>query len=189
MNIVVRSREKYCICRPDTSWERENKPVYAQEAVQGYDFAPVLFVRICKAGKCIAEKFASRYYDAFNFGILLSGRLRLGEDSGTGASVSDCLDHSSILPFPLFNPIVLENEEKSFVFQACGKDTYIYNGGTPEMVHKAISEVSSLVSLRIGDLVAIELQSPAPLCSRSDERISIRGEFLGNETFATDIIF
>ena len=126
MNIVVRSREKYCICRPDTSWERENKPVYAQEAVQGYDFAPVLFVRICKAGKCIAEKFASRYYDAFNFGILLSGRLRLGEDSGTGASVSDCLDHSSILPFPLFNPIVLENEEKSFIFQVCGKDTYIF---------------------------------------------------------------
>ena len=57
------------------------------------------------------------------------------------------------------------------------------------MVHKAISEVSSLVSLRIGDLVAIELQSPTPLCSRSDERISIRGEFLGNETFATEIIF
>ena len=57
------------------------------------------------------------------------------------------------------------------------------------MVHKAISEVSSLVSLRIGDLVAIELQSPAPLCSRSDDRISIRGEFLGNETFSTEIIF
>ena len=82
-----------------------------------------------------------------------------------------------------------KNEEKNFVFQVCGKDTYIYNGGTPEMVHKAISEVSSLVSLRIGDLVAIELQSPTPLCSRSDERISIRGEFLGNETFSTEIIF
>ena len=185
MNIAVRSRERYCVCRPDTSWERENKDIYAQEAVTGYDYAPVLFVRICKAGKCVAEKFASRYYDGFNFGVLLYGHLE-----AEGAElVSDCLDHSSILPFPLFNPIVLENEDKSFIFRSGGQDRYIYKGGSPAMVHKAISEVSALVSLRIGDIVAIELQSPTPLCRRTDGSIAICGEFMGNGTFDTNIIF
>ncbi|MGN0190607.1 MAG: hypothetical protein ACI39U_03035 [Candidatus Cryptobacteroides sp.] len=189
MNIVVRSREKYCICRPDTSWERENRDIYVQDAVSGYDYAPVLFVRICKAGKCVAEKFAPRYFDGFNFGVLLSGRLETGGGCADGSVMSDCLDHSSILPFPLFNPIVLENEDCRFVFRCNGKDTYIYGGAARKMVETAISEVSAVVSLRIGDIVAVELQSPAPLCQRGEETVSIRGEFLGNETFDTRIIF
>lgn len=186
MNIVVRSREKYCICRPDTSWDRENRDIYAQEAVEGYEYTPVLFVRICKAGKCISEKFASRYYDGFNFGVLLSGRL---QGCGGDRLVSECLDHSSILPFPLFNPVVLENPEKCFRIQFEGKEIYSYCGGDALMVHRGIAEVSALVSLRIGDIVAIELQEGGLLCSRSEGLGALRGEFLGNETFCTGIVF
>ena len=186
MNIVVRSREKYCVCRPDTSWDRENRDIYAQEAVEGYEYTPVLFVRICKAGKCISEKFASRYYDAFNFGVLLSGRLQGCRGDGL---VSECLDHSSILPFPLYNPVVLENPDKHFKIQLNGKYIYSYDGGDTAMVQRAIAEVSALVSLRIGDIVAIELQEGCGLCSRSEERISLRGDFLGNEIFSTWSIF
>ena len=34
---------------------------------------------------------------------------------------SACLDHSSILPFPLYNPLVLDNDENEFVLRKNGK--------------------------------------------------------------------
>ena len=69
-------------CRPDTSWEREDKDLYAPDFVDGYLFSPVLFVRISKAGKCIGRKFAGRYYDAVNYGILLHAILSGGKGTG-----------------------------------------------------------------------------------------------------------
>lgn len=186
MNIVVRSLDSYCVCRPDTTWERENKDIYAPESVVKYDYAPVLFVRICKAGKCVAEKFASRYYDGFNYGLLLTAHLKL--PSGDEI-VSDCLDHSSILPFPLYNPVVLENEDKSFTVEADGKEFFSTSEDSPATVHKAIYELSAMVSLRIGDIVAVELQRPQTLCGKDCGEIALKGNFFGNETFSTRLIF
>ena len=105
MNIIARPYgRQQCYCRPDTTWERENKDFYSPECVNDIYWAPILFVRISKAGKCIGRKFASRYYDAFNFGVLLYG-------SDKDIAFSSCMDHTSLLPFPLYNPIVMENED------------------------------------------------------------------------------
>ena len=105
MNIIVKPfGSGLCYCRPDTTWERENKDFYAPESIDEIYWAPIVFARISKAGKCIGAKFASRYYDAFNFGALLYC------NSGEIAFTS-CTDHSSLLPAPLYNPVVMENEE------------------------------------------------------------------------------
>ena len=72
MNISVKPYgSNLCYCRPDTTWERENKDFYSPECVNEIYWTPVVFARICKAGKCISEKFVERYYDAFNFGALM----------------------------------------------------------------------------------------------------------------------
>lgn len=205
MNIVVRHLDGTCTCRPDTTWERENKDIYAIPAVSSYRFAPVLFVRVSKTGKCIGYKFASRYYDGFNFGVLLYGGLlppgtpagnTAATESGTetsGHRWSSCLDHSSILPFPLYNPLVLENDEKEFTLRKNGTVLFSTGEGSAEMVENAIAEVSELVSLRIGDIVAVELQEPLPLAGRPSAGTAqdclLTGEFLETETFRHQIIF
>ena len=71
MNIIVITADGHVRCRPDTTWEREDKDIYAPEQVSSYSYSPVLFARISKAGKCIGEKFVDRYYDAVNYGMLL----------------------------------------------------------------------------------------------------------------------
>ncbi len=208
MNIVVKHLDGTCTCRPDTTWERENKDIYAIPAVSAYRYTPVLFVRVSKAGKCVGYKFASRYYDGFNFGVLLYGGLPSGtaiDDSAaenaveTGSATaeglhwSSCLDHSSILPFPLYNPVVLENDENEFTLRKNGAVLFSTEEGSAEMIENAIAEASELVSLRIGDIIAIELQEPLPLVERpsgtAEQDCLLVGNFLETETFRHQIIF
>ena len=58
MNITVKifGTDSY-ICRPDTTWERENRDFYPPEFVGGIYYTPVIFARISKAGKFIGSKF------------------------------------------------------------------------------------------------------------------------------------
>ena len=87
MNITVRPYgSDMCYCRPDTTWERENRDIYSPECVDEWKATPIVFARISKAGKCISQKFISRYYDGFNFGMLLY----IG---GKDIAFASCVDH------------------------------------------------------------------------------------------------
>ena len=133
MNIIVKPKgSDLCHCRPDTTWERENKDFYVPDGVSEIHWAPVIFVRISKAGKCISPKFVSRYYDSFNYGTLLYCRSEAGEDMISYA------DHTSLLPSPMLGTEGLKDNEK-------------------ELVEDAICKASKLISVRIGDYVAVEL--------------------------------
>ncbi len=157
MNIIVQNCDGRIICRPDTTWERENKDIYTPDFVTGWDYAPVFFARISKAGKCVGEKFAGRYYDAVSYGMLLYPRIEAG-DVDTGI-----LDHSSILPFPMYNRAVLESGENRFELCCDGTEIYSTCVGSEAMIEAAIVRASAYISLRIGDIIAIELAPPAPL--------------------------
>ena len=118
MNIIVKPfGSELCYCRPDTTWERENKDFYAPDCIDGINWAPIIFVRISKAGKCIGEKFASRYYDAFNFGALMY--CNQGETAFTS-----CVDHSSLLPAPLYNPVVMEGSDNVYEVKKNGETVF-----------------------------------------------------------------
>ena len=118
MNIIVKPYgSSLCYCRPDTTWERENKDFYSPECVNELHWAPIVFARICKAGKCIGGKFAPRYYDAFNFGALLYCHTSESPD----IAFTSCADHTSLLPAPLYNPVVIENEENIFEVKKNGE--------------------------------------------------------------------
>ena len=182
MNIIARPYgRQQCYCRPDTTWERENKDFYSPECVNDIFWAPILFVRISKAGKCIGRKFASRYYDAFNFGILLYG-------SDKDIAFSSCMDHTSLLPFPLYNPIVMENEDNVYEVSRDG-DTIFSCNATKELIEETVCLASELTSLRIGDLVAVELAPVSILASRPDGETVLKGTFCENTLFDKKIIF
>ncbi len=187
MNIIVRPYgSDSCYCRPDTTWERENKDFYSPDCINELHWAPILFVRISKAGKCIGAKFASRYWDAFGFGALMY----LGDFMPCIASAS-CADHTSLLPFPLYNPIVLENEENTY--EVLKNNESIFNISAGEAlkmrIEETICKASQLTSLRIGDFVAVELASLAPLASRPDGQASFKATFCENESYNFKVIF
>lgn len=192
MNIIVKPLgSDLCYCRPDTTWERENKDFYVPECIDVLRWTPIVFVRICKAGKCIGERFASRYYDAFNFGALI---YCIGKESGERAFTS-CADHSSLLPAPLYNPVVMENEDNEYEVMKDGhaifgsKEENLEGGKLKGLVEEAICHASQLISLRIGDFIAVELSSPALLASRDEKEASLKARYCGNSLYDMKIIF
>ncbi len=187
MNIIIKPYgSDSCYCRPDTTWERENKDFYSPERVNELHWAPILFVRISKAGKCIGGKFASRYYDAFGFGALMYA----GDLMPCIASAS-CIDRTSLLPFPLYNPVVLENEDNTY--EVWKNDESIFNvragEGLKMEIESAICRASELTSLRTGDFVAVELAPVAVLASRTDGPAALKAEFCENELYNFKVIF
>lgn len=195
MNIIVQTYDGQVQCRPDTSWEREDKTLYAPDFVSGYGYAPVLFARICKAGKCIGGKFAGRYYDAVNYGLLLYAAIQAGPDGNTmPAGYSTVMDHTSVLPFPMYDKVTLESGENRFsagLTCKAGRKEEIYSTteGSCRMIESAIENVSRFVSVRIGDIVAVELAPVGQLMTRErNPECRISGTFCGNSLFDFDII-
>ena len=183
MNIIVKPYgSDLCYCRPDTTWERENKDLYSPECVNEWHWAPILFARISKAGKCISPKFASRYYDGLNFGALLY----IG---GYETAFASCADHTSTLPLPLFNPVVMETEGNSFEVLKNGNPIFSCESGSLAAIEEAICKASQLTSLRIGDFVAIELAPASSLAIKSEGSLSFKATICENDIFNYRIIF
>ena len=198
MNIIVKPYGSgLCYCRPDTTWERENKDFYAPESICEIHWAPILFVRISKAGKCIGAKFASRYYDAFNFGALLYCHT----PETSEIAFTSCIDHSSLLPTPLYNPIVMEGEDN--VYKVCKDEDIIFgfprvafardnnpeNVSLKDLIEDAVCKASQQTSLRIGDFVAVELTPSSLLASRHDGEVSLKAFYCENNVYDLKIIF
>lgn len=182
MNIIVRpyGSEK-CYCRPDTTWERESKDFYVPECTESLFWTPVLFARVNKAGKCIGKKFVSRYYDAVGCGVLLY--------TGQDIAFASCADHTSLLPMPLYNPVVLEGEDNAFEVYKEGSCIWNEKNLSKELLEDAVCRASALTSLRIGDFVTVELAPMQKLVSRDEKDAQLKVSYCGNELCDLKIVF
>lgn len=191
MNIIVKPYgSSLCYCRPDTTWERENKDFYSPECVNELHWAPIVFARICKAGKCIGGKFAPRYYDAFNFGALLYCHT----SESPYIAFTSCADHTSLLPAPLYNPVVMENEDNIFEVKKNGEKIFTsrdisIEASLKEVIEDAICKASQLTTLRIGDFIAVELVPVSLMAASCDGETSLKATYCENELFDIKLIF
>lgn len=186
MNIAVKIYGGGVCSRPDTTWERENKDFYSPDFIDSYLYTPVLFVKICKAGRSVSSRFASRYYDSAGFGILLYPGNILKENNLACAS---CIDHTSILPPAVGDKSILESSDAEFSIFKNGVKIHSVSGCPIQLIDNSIEEITRYMSVRIGDIVAIELDAPAMLIAPDDgENVELKGEFCGNEIFLFNVI-
>lgn len=184
MNIIVKPYNcNLCYCRPDTTWEKESRDLYIPEGVDKVLWAPVVFAKVCKAGKCVSQKFVTRYYDLVGFGALI-----YCDDENI--AFSSCMDHSSLMPMPALNLSVLENGEGQFVISAAD-NSFIFEADKNMQIslEEAICNASERVSLRIGDIIAVELTDLKILAQRSEGEVPFKAEYNGNGLFDLKVIF
>ena len=188
MNILVKPcGSDYWICRPDTTWEKDNEDFYPPESVSELSYTPILFAEMSKPGEAVGLKVASRYFESINYGVLLYPE-NFASDGVLGFSQSCCVDHTSFLPAPMYNKITLGRKGNEFILQKDSKVIFSFNEGTASMLEKAISEASALTYLRVGDMVAIELAERKPLASRKEGNVRITGTYCDNRLLEFNVI-
>ncbi len=155
MKIAVFRADGSYYVKPDNTLNHNNSDYYCPEGVDLLEAVPCLYTHIDKAGKCVAERFASRYCSKFAFGCLL-------QDCSQGAqrAQSAAMDFTSILDMD-FSP--LESlPQSSFSVDVNGIRRFaLEQGPQPDAIYSAICSITSRCSLRIGDIVALELGSAA----------------------------
>lgn len=188
MNIIVKPYgSSHCYCRPDTTWERENKDFYSPDCVKEISWCPILFVKISKAGKCIGKKFVSRYYEGLNFGALL---YCVTDSENFNLAYTSSADHSSLLPSSLFNLETIEKEDNVFEVRKNGEVIFSTTGKSLiETIENTICKASQLTSIRIGDHIAIELNEISKLIDRNEAEARFKADYCGKNLFDIGVIF
>lgn len=191
MNILVQNAAGKCLMRPDTSINRENGDFYVPDDVDAVGWSPALFARISKAGKAVQPGFAARYYDSFAFGVLLhpSCETRDGKAHYCKACAA-IYDNSTVIPYPLCSAETLNDTDKSFYVAKDGKEVYLCNlEGLRGRLEQAIAKCSSHSSVRIGDMVAVELAGVQDLVLRDSASCSLEARFDSSKIIDIKIIF
>ena len=173
--------------RPDTTWEKDNEDFYPPEFVDELTYSPVLFARILKPGRSVGRKFASRYYDSVGFGVLLYPENML-DGTPEGYAQAICLDHTSFLPTPMFQPQRLEEDGRFSLFRN-EVELFTFDHPSLDMIEDTLVEATKLLYIRTGDLIAVELAPRKPLTIRPDVSSHITGTFDNNEIIDFQIIF
>ena len=103
---------------------------------------------------------------------------------------ASCADHTTILPFPLYNTVVFDNPDNFFSVNADGASIFrCSTEGSRKALEDALCKASVLTSVRTGDIVAVELAAPCLLSSRSDKEKTVAATFCDNGLFDFRIIW
>ncbi len=167
MNIIVRTYSQKVIVRPDTTLVRNEEDFYPPEFVSTLDCTPVVFARISKAGRSVGRQFASRYYDALGYGVLLYPVDLMTGDEEDFACAS-CLDHSSYLPPELVDRESFNWDGGVRVLRD-GEEFFCCDGVSAALIEDAISQASRYVYVRRGDYIAIELAKRSFFCGSGQD--------------------
>lgn len=179
MNIVVRTYTGHTVTRPDTTYKRGDDASYLPEFVNEVSWAPVVFVRICKAGRSVAAKFADRYYDAVGYGAFLYAE-NLVDGSPEGFASASCLDHTSFLCYPLYSKETLGNPQNEFLVKKGGRKIFSVSAVEASQIEKEIEEATKSCYIRSGDYLAIELGPRKKLLSAKDGSCRVQATFCEN---------
>ncbi len=122
--------------RPDTSLNKDSNDYFCPEEANELAAAVFIYARAGKAGKCVASKFAGRYYSVVGKGIHLSVP-GFGNGTPEGWWMANSLDSSTFIT------------EEISAESASEEDI--------EKINAAFEAASKYVSFRTGDYIAVEI--------------------------------
>lgn len=152
----VQPEEPVIFMKPDSALLKDGKPFFIPDFSQQVDYETELVVRICKLGKNIAPRFASRYYDAVTVGIDFTARdLQRGfRSTGKPWELSKGFDGSAVIGEWVSMEEIKDIQDLHFRLDIDGNT--VQQGHTADMLHKIddiIAYVSRFCTLKMGDLL------------------------------------
>ena len=142
--------------KPDSAILRQGKPFFLPDFSKEVHYETELVVRICRLGKCIAPRFAHRYYDAVTVGIDFTARDLQRKFRAEGKPWELCkgFDNSAVIGD--FVPVNRFKDVQNLDFHLDIDGNKVQQGNTCNMIFKIdeiIAYVSQYYTLKIGDLL------------------------------------
>ena len=142
--------------KADSSLLKDRKPFFIPDELGTIEYEAEIVVRICRLGKSISERFASRYYDAVTVGIDFTARdlLRKLSQQGLPWDMSKSFDGAAVLGEWISKDKFLDIQRLRFHLDVNGETKQ--EGCTSDMSYKVdeiISYISRFFTLKTGDLI------------------------------------
>lgn len=148
------------VLKSDSSLLVNRKPLFVPEDIHELQALPCYVLRVSRLGKCIASRFASRYYDAIAPGVdfFSADKLRVAQQNGrpwteaiafeNSLAVGEMRDTDN-LPSDGCEWTVLRDEERVHSL------TDAWPEERRQLIDEAIAHVSALLTIRQGDLIYV----------------------------------
>ena len=151
------NREPVIFLKPDSAILRDGKPFFLPDFSQEVHYETEVVVHICRLGKHIAPRFASRYYDTVTVGIDFTARdlQRRFRELGHPWELSKGFDNSAAIgEFVPLSSAGGDVQNLNFRLDIDGQT--VQQGCTADMlfrVDEIIAYVSRFMTLKMGDLL------------------------------------
>lgn len=170
MNIIIKPynpQEGLFYFKPDTTLNRDYTNLYLPHFIKRVEAKELFYTRIDRAGKGIAERYASRYFSKGNYALSISIAPDIFPNAAPSATPSQAASAtpsqaSSAMPSQaasatpsaaIINRSVANSIDYSFYSMPAEK---IEDPQLIEEFCKYIAQITEIISLRTGDIIAIE---------------------------------
>lgn len=149
--------EPVIFTKPDTALLRENAPFYYPDFSKDIHYEVELVLRICKEGKNIEEKFASKYFDSIGIGVDFTARDLQSKAKEKGLPWDIAKGFNGSAPVSdKFLPVSSFADLSNINFSLKKNGELKQQGNTSLMLFRfdyIISYLSKFFTLRTGDLI------------------------------------
>lgn len=153
---LLKQDDPVIFTKADSSLLKDRKPFFIPDELGTIEYEAEIVVRVCRLGKSISERFASRYYDAVTVGIDFTARdlLRKLSQQGLPWDMSKSFDGAAVIGEWISKDKFLDIQRLRFHLDVNGETKQ--EGCTSDMIYKVdeiISYVSRFFTLKTGDLI------------------------------------
>lgn len=166
MNIIIKPynpQEGLFYFKPDTTLNRDYTNLYLPHFIKRVEAKELFYTRIDRAGKGIAERYASRYFSKGNYALSISiapdifPNAAPSQAPSTAPNATPSQAPSTALNAPpsaaIINGSVANSIDYSFYSMPAEK---VEDPQLIEQFCKYIAQITEIISLRTGDIIAIE---------------------------------
>ena len=154
MNIIIKPynpQEGLFYFKPDTTLNRDYTNLYLPHFIKRVAATELFYIRIDRAGKGIAERYASRYFSKGNYALSISIAPDIVPNAAPSATPSAAPNTTPSAA--IINRSVANSIDYSFYSMPAEK---IEDPQLIEQFCKYIAQITEIISLRTGDIIAIE---------------------------------
>lgn len=161
MGITYYDGTENIVLKSDSSMLVNRKPLFVPESVSDLQALPCIVLRVSRLGKCIAPRFASRYYDAVAAGADFFSADKLQEAKASGKPWTEAIAFEGSLAFGAWQTLEDGHWPSAgicWMLQrngATAEQLAWAQQGMQEVLDKAVAQASELLTIRQGDLIYV----------------------------------